>query len=145
MAIAKSHMLRRNIRFVFLDYLQLIRLVGSRDDRWEQLITISEGMKEIARMGVSVIALSQLAAKAIGERTVSADAQAGSYGIIAPTDYAVTVQNLNKSAGNKESKEKLDRGVNFVMNVSKSRFGWDSMIIDCVFDRGTQRIREAVA
>jgi replicative DNA helicase len=134
-AVVKSHILRRNIRFVFLDYLQLIRLGGSRDDRWEQLIVISEGMKEIARLGVSVVALSQLSAKGLSNKVAEASDQAGSYGILAPVDYAVTVR--RKNAPDKD-------GSNMEINVSKSRFGWDGVIIPIVFDRVTQRMAEAV-
>jgi DNA primase len=136
-AIAKSHSLRRGIRFIAIDYLQLIT-IKTRDERWEQLISISNALKNLATSlpEVTVIALSQLNRRGLSDKYVpDASDQAGSYGILAPSDGAMTVS---------KRYPKENGGSNFLINVSKNRFGYDSAEIACLFDRGLQKISELV-
>jgi KaiC/GvpD/RAD55 family RecA-like ATPase len=130
-AVSKSYHLKYGIRFVALDYLQLVQ-IKSRDERWEQLNAISAQMKDIARMGITVIALSQLNAKALYEKVPEASAQAGSYGILAPSDGAIVIH----------KRQENEIGSNFLVYVSKNRFGLDSLEIACRMDKDTQKIWE---
>ena len=132
-SIAKALILRRKVRFVFIDYLQLI-IMKSRMERWEQLAEITKTLKnQVCSMGVTVVGLSQLKRSALNSDLPDANDQAGAYAMVADADVALAVAKriIDKSAPS-----------NYVINVSKNRFGWDQVAIDCDFDRTTQRISE---
>lgn len=132
-AIAKAQIMRRKVRFVFIDYVQLITM-QSRADRWEQLAEITKTLKnQICSLGVTVIALTQLKRSALQSDIPDANEQAGAYAMIADADAALAVRKQNPEENN---------GSNFLLNVSKNRFGWDEVQIPCDFDRSVQVIRE---
>ena len=128
-AIVKSRIARGHLKYVMIDYLQLLT-VKNQESRWEQLISISKAMKEMSNMGVVVIALTQLNRTGLREKTVDANDQAGAYGIIAPADTAIAVQKVK------------DKAYNYLVKVDKNRHGWDGVEIECVFDRNRQVISE---
>lgn len=132
-SIAKALILRRKVRFVFIDYLQLITM-KSRMERWEQLAEITKTLKnQVCSMGVTVVGLSQLKRSALNSDLPDANDQAGAYAMVADADVALAV-----------AKRIIDKSTpsNYVINVSKNRFGWDQVAIDCDFDRTTQKISE---
>lgn len=132
-AVAKALILRRKIRFVFIDYIQLITM-KSHADRWEQLAEITKTLKnQICSLGVTVVGLSQLKKQALQSDIPDANEQAGAYGMVADADVAMAVR--------KQDPEEHD-GSNFLINVSKNRYGWDEVQIPCDFDRTIQVIKE---
>jgi replicative DNA helicase len=132
-AVAKALIMRRKIRFVFIDYVQLITM-KSRADRWEQLAEITKTLKnQICSLGVTVIALTQLKRSALQSDIPDANEQAGAYAMVADSDVAIAVRKQDPSENN---------GSNFLINVSKNRFGWDEVQIPCDFDRTVQTIKE---
>ena len=84
-------------------------------------------------MGVTVVGLSQLKRSALNSDLPDANDQAGAYAMVADADVALAV-----------AKRIIDKSTpsNYVINVSKNRFGWDQVAIDCDFDRTTQKISE---
>lgn len=132
-AVAKALIMRRKIRFVFIDYVQLITM-KSRADRWEQLAEITKTLKnQICSLGVTVIALTQLKRSALQSDIPDANEQAGAYAMVADSDVAIAVRKQDPSEND---------GANFLINVSKNRFGWDEVQIPCDFDRTVQTIKE---
>lgn len=132
-AVAKALILRKKIRFVFIDYIQLIT-VKSRADRWEQLAEITKTLKnQLCPLGVTVIALTQLKRSALQSDIPDANDQAGAYGMVADCDVALAVRKQDPTENG---------GSNFIINVSKNRFGWDEVQIPCDFDRSVQVIKE---
>lgn len=133
-ALVKAHVMRRQTRFVFIDYLQLIS-VPTKEDRWDQLARITKTLKtQVARLGPTVFGITQLKRSALNSDVPDAADQAGAYAMLADADHAITVRKVDP----KESKD----GSNYLMHLSKSRFGIDNVVIPCVFDRATQRISE---
>lgn len=135
-AMVKARAMKGNLRFVFIDYLQMMMDEGAREDeRWEQLAQISQALKnQLCPMGVTVVALSQLTKAALNSDAPDAANQAGAYAILAPADHAITVRKVDP----KEAKD----GSNLAIHLSKNRFGLDSVVIPSTLDRATQRIRE---
>jgi len=136
-AIAKAQIIRRKVRFIFIDYVQLITL-KSRAERWEQLMEITKTIKNQICMtsAVTVVAISQLKKSSLNSDIPDAADQAGSYGMLADADAAIAAKKVNP--------EETKDGSNFMMVVGKNRFGWDDIVIPCSFDRTTQRIVEKV-
>lgn len=133
-ATARSQVMRHKIRFVFLDYVQLVTL-ESRADRWEQLASITKTLKnQLCPLGVTVIALTQLGKNALRSDVPDASDQAGAYAMLADADTAITLRQEDP----KETKD----GSNFTVSVSRNRHGMDGIVIPCLFDKATQRIRE---
>ena len=136
-ALAKAHVSRRRVRFVVVDYAQLIT-VKSKADRWEQLLEITATLKrEVCPLGVTLLLLTQLNDAARRDSVPDAADQAGSKGTIGDADAALTIRKVNP--------EDTKDGSNFLLSVSKNRFGMDEVQIPCVFDRPLQRIRELPA
>ena len=53
--------------------------------------------------------------------------------MVADSDVAIAVRKQDPSEND---------GANFLINVSKNRFGWDEVQIPCDFDRTVQTIKE---
>ncbi len=134
-AIIRAHVMRRKIRFVIIDYVQLMTL-KSETQRWEQLMEITKTLKnQVCKpLGVTCLAISQLKRSNLNSDTPDVNEQAGAYGMIADSDAALGVKKIDPS----ETKD----GSNFLIVVGKNRFGWDEIKIPSVFDRVTQRISE---
>ena len=134
-ALIKAHVMRRKIKWAAIDYVQLITL-KSDEARWEQLAKITKTLKnQLGPLGVTVIALTQLTKKALGSDAPAGEEQAGAYAMFADADAVIAVR--------KEDPTETKDGSNYSMNISKNRFGLDEVVINCVFDRATQRIVEA--
>lgn len=134
-AMAKAMILRKGVRFIFIDYLQLITM-KSRMERWEQLAEITKTLKnQICSMGATVIGLSQLKRSALQSDVPDANDQAGAYAMVADADVALAVRKQDPTENG---------GSNYIINVSKNRFGWDEVQVPCDFDRTTQKIQEMV-
>lgn len=134
-AISRAHFMRRKIRFVIIDYVQLMTL-KSDSARWEQLMEITKTLKnQICKgLGVTCIAISQLKRSNLNSDTPDVNEQAGAYGMLADADVAMAVKKMDP----KETKD----GSNFLTTIGKNRFGWDEVNVPCQFDRATQRISE---
>jgi replicative DNA helicase len=134
-AICKAHVMRRKVRFIVIDYLQLITIGGSREERWEQLALITKTLKtQVCSAGPTVIALTQLKKSALNSDVPDAADQAGAYAMLADADAAMTVRKVDP----RDTKD----GSNYLINLSKNRFGWDEVQVPCLFDRNSQRIEE---
>lgn len=136
-ALIRAHAMRRKTRFVVIDYTQLMTVSGG-DERWEQLAKITKTFKTqiCGKLGITMLAISQLAARALKSDVPDAADQAGAYAMLADADHAITVRKMDP----KETKD----GSNFLVHVSKNRFGLDSIIIPAYFDRSNQRISELI-
>lgn len=133
--LVKAHAMKRKVRFVVIDYAQLITIQGSREERWEQLATVTHTLKnQLCPLGVTVVALTQLKRSALNSDVPDAADQAGAYAMLADADAALTLRKVDPN----DTKD----GSNFLVSVSKNRFGMDEVQIPCKFDRVTQRIRE---
>lgn len=133
-ALVKAHAMKRKVRFVVIDYLQLM-VVDSRADRWEQLMLITKTLKnQLSPLGITTLALTQLKASALKSDVPDAADQAGSYGMMADADAVITLRKVDP----KDTKD----GSNFMVSVGKNRFGLDEVVIPCVFDKNLQRIEE---
>lgn len=133
-SIAKSLIIRKKVRLVVIDYVQLIKM-KTRLDRWEQLMAITGALKtEICEMGVPLIAISQLGKASLKGAVAQSADQSGSYGMLADVDVAMTVRQ-------KKGREVKD-GSNFEIYVDKHRYNIDDILIPARFDKGTQRITE---
>lgn len=133
-SIARSLMIRKNIKYFVIDYLQLIML-DNRNDRWQQLMEITKTIKTgICNYGATVLGISQLGKNSLKSYVADAADQSGSYGMLADVDTAVTVR--------QKPFNEIKDGVNFEIFVSKHRYGLDKVLIESVFDKGTQKIKE---
>jgi replicative DNA helicase len=133
-SIIRSQIMKYNIRVIFIDYVQLIS-VNNKRERWEQLMEISNVLKKrVCSMGVTVIALSQLSKAALKSDIPLASDQAGSYGMLADADVAITVK--------KKIGREISEGSNFLFYIDKHRYGHDCILIDAVFDKAVLKIRE---
>jgi len=135
-AICKAHHMRRKVRFIVIDYIQLMTISGAREERWEQLAAITKALKNqvCTPLGVTVLGISQLKKSALSSDVPDAADQAGAYAMLADADAALTVRKVDP----KDTKD----GSNYLLNLSKNRFGWDEVVVPCTFDRNTQRIKE---
>ena len=133
-ALIKAHIMKRKTRIVAIDYIQLIS-VATREERWEQLARITTTLKtQICPLGPTVLAISQLKRSSLNSDVPDAADQAGAYAMLADADAAMTVRKVNPD----DTKD----GSNFMLHLSKNRFGLDSIVIPALFDRQTQRITE---
>lgn len=136
-AIIRSQIMRNKVRVVCLDYVQLV-LVENKKDRWEQLMEVTQTIKtRVCTMGVTVLLVSQLRRAALNSDIPSATDQAGSFGMLADPDVAITIK--------RRTGAEIQGGSNFLIYIDKHRYGVDSVPIDCVFDRQTLRIKEVLA
>lgn len=72
---AAREMVRDGVRIIFVDYLQLVRVPGAKDKR-EEVSTVSQGLKELAReLKVPIVALAQLGRDADDKRPTLGDFQ----------------------------------------------------------------------
>ncbi len=133
-SIAKSLIIRKKIKIIVVDYLQLIRVEG-RKDRWEQLMDITKIWKtQVCSMGATLIGISQLGKNALKTQVAQASEQSGSYGMLADVDVAITIRQKQLS--------EIKEGSNFEIFVDKHRYNIDNILIEAMFDKGTQRITE---
>lgn len=134
-ALVRAHAMRRRTRFVVIDYLQLIS-VPTREERWEQLARITKTLKVqvCQKLGITTLALSQLKRSSLNSDVPDAADQAGAYAMLADADHAITARKMDP----KDTKD----GSNYLIHLSKNRFGLDSITIPSVFDRNTQRVSE---
>lgn len=133
-AIVKANAMQGRARVVVIDYLQLVS-VPSREERWEQLARITKTLKtQVCPLGVTVIAITQLKRSALNSDVPDASEQAGAYAMLNDADAAITVRKVDP----KDTKD----GSNYLLYLSKNRFGLDEVQVPCLFDRTTQRIKE---
>lgn len=134
-AMATAQVVRRKVRFIFIDYLQLMTMKSDME-RWEQLALITKTLKNslCRKLGVTVVGISQLTKAALKSDVPDAADQAGAYAMLADADHALTCRKVRPEDTKDQS--------NFMVNLSKNRFGWDDVQVPCEFDRVTQRIRE---
>lgn len=132
-ALIKAFVIRKKIRFVVIDYLQLITIKSS-DERWEQLSAITKILKnQVCSLGVTLFLVSQLKRSALNQDLPDASEQAGAYAILADSDVGMTI---------KKQDPRENEGSNFLIYVSKHRFGIDNVAISCEFDKNNQKIIE---
>ncbi len=133
--MAKALIRKDKYRVVFIDYLQLVT-VNSKLDRWQQLMEISSTIKRqlCNELDVTVIAASQLGKASLNSAVAEVKDVAGSYGMLADADVAMSVRQIPPS--------EIDNGANFELYIDKHRYGRDKILIPAVFDKGTCRIKE---
>ena len=129
--IMRAQIMRNRVRVIFLDYVQLVSLDNDKA-RWEQLMEITKVLKtRVCPLGVTVVAVSQLNRSAINSEIPEASAQAGSFGMLADPDVAITIKRRQPEAGS-----------NFLFFIDKHRYGVDQILINGAFDRQTLQIKE---
>jgi len=130
--IIKGQVYKNKIKIVFLDYVQLI---GSKwkGERWEQLMHITQILKTqvCKKLGVTLIAVSQLGKGALSSAVPDSSFISGSYGMLSDVDVAIAVK-----------KKQMEGGSNFMMHIDKHRYNIDNVRIDAIFDRANQTIKE---
>jgi len=134
-SLIRAHAMRKKTRFVFIDYIQLIS-VPTKEDRWDQLARITKTLKTqvCQKLDLTCVALTQLKRSSLNSDVPDAADQAGAYAMLADADHALTCRKVDP----KDTKD----GSNYLLHLSKNRFGLDSIVIPASFDRVTQRISE---
>jgi replicative DNA helicase len=129
--IMRAQVMRNKVRVIFLDYVQLVS-VDNDKARWEQLMDITKALKtRVCSLGVTVVAISQLNRSAMNSEVPEAAAQAGSFGMLADPDVAITIK-----------RRAPEQGSNFLLYIDKHRYGVDQILVNAVFDRQTLQIKE---
>lgn len=137
-SVMKSRILKYKTRIIFIDYLQLITIGGKigKIDRWQQLMFITKTLKTQVcnKYNVTMIALSQLSKHSLRSNVPEAADQSGSYGMLADVDVAITIK--------KKPPKEIKDGSNFLFFIDKHRYNIDQILINAVFDKQIQLIKE---
>lgn len=127
---------------ISIDYVQLMQIERSRNrQRYEELGDISGILKnDVAKkMNIPVVILSQLGKSAIDAEVAKAEHGSGSYKIAQDSDVYIT---LKEKSQEEIEQWGIDKG-NIIMNIDKNRGGRADVLLDVIFQRDIQVMREA--
>jgi replicative DNA helicase len=139
MATARNYVIKKGVRVIVIDYVQLQHISSIRSEkRYQELGMISKGWKKFAKdMDASIVLISQLNRDAIDSALAKAEHGSGSYEIAQDADTYITLKERDTEEGNIS----VQNG-NIMMYVDKNRMGTPDVLIPLYSERTTQRMME---
>jgi len=140
LSIARRHIMKYKAKVIFIDYVQLQMISGTKKQRYQELGLISKAWKQLANeFKVAVVLVSQLSKQALIEDDARAEHGAGSYEIAQDADNYITLK--------RRTEDEINEGTLPVVGnikglIDKNRHGERDIPFSLYLDGPTQRIGE---
>lgn len=139
--IVRSYALRHKVKFVVVDYLQLMYSSGERGARYLQLEHISGRIQELAyELDICVLALCQINREGAKSSLAKAEDVGGAYRITQDADHLLILQ--EKSPDEIEA-DGMEMG-NLRGFLDKNRYGRGDILFPILYEKETLRMREVL-